>query len=292
MIKETTSFIDVLKKFNEIEKWLNSLGISTKNKRFEKMKHAAELLAIEQENLAEGKKYDFKKLGREKTNLAYEIFPFLEIYESFNTSTDNDFISALKHVVDGPEYSSQENASTNVHRNHLFELRLAAKLASKGIKVKQFEDIVFDLDGYEIAIQCKRPMFENTLFKNVEEAQRQLQNNNNLDKVTRVRGIIALSVDKMIGLDISIEDYESIETLREEIITKAKSIEREHNNKWKKLYSKNVLAILLYFPFPIYVKSENNMSTSVNFYVIIPLIDYSTRFSEKRIMDKLEGLLK
>lgn len=285
------SFTKIVDNLEDAEKWLHSLDIDTVNTRFEKIKMSARKLMLEEEKKLIGKRYDFKKLGKDSSNLIYEITPFLNIFNFLKSVRDKDFIYTLKHIVDGPMSSLDEDRDTNVHRNHLFGLSLAAQLVNKGIIVKNFEDIVFELDNYEIAVQCKRPMYGNALQKNINSAYRQLESNNGIGK-RNIRGIISVSVDKILKLDTVIEDYDTRDTLVKDILNKAERIQNEYGSIWRKFYNKDALGIIFYFRFPAYIKSENHLLNIVNFATLEPLKDFKKKSSEFVIWEKIIELFK
>ncbi len=292
----------MVKYLNEAKKWFQSKGIDTDNTRFAIITNYVELLAIEFEKYKAGQPHNFLALGNDIENSVYEAEAFILIYRFLNHVQSRQFDKLLKIIVKGPDYSVNEDPATNLHRNHLFELYLAAKLTEKGMTIKHYEDIVFDFDNFEFAIQCKRPFNINSLSKNINYAYNQLKRHNRLESEQRVRGIIALSVDKILGFDKFLDDkgdfkipkYEDRHAVMKFITDSMDSMFNQYRTTWSHLLNSKVLAIFFFFRFPVIIISENNLLTNIGYVVVTPLInkEIESLRSEYDLLIKLHGDLE
>lgn len=295
------SFMEMVKYLNEAEIWFQSKRIDTANTRFATIKHHVELLAIEWAKYDAGQPHNFRELGNDIENSVYEAEPFILIYRFLNHINNIEFNRLLKVIVQGPAYSVIEDSDTNVYRNHLFELYLAAKLTEKGMTIKKFEDVVFDFEGFEIAIQCKRPFSVNSVGKLVRAADRQFKVHNRIETDPNVRGIIALSLDKILGLDkflsptgeFLIPKFHDEPAVIKFILESTDKFYNDYRTAWEHLFNGKVIAIFAFFRFPVVVTSENNMLTTSRYVVINPLVRDKVKFEkEYNTLQKLGDEIK
>jgi len=105
----------------------------------------------------------------------------------------------LRRALQGPLVPSSETPSTTDPRNVFMELDLAATLKRGGVEITGFDDVRFRFDSTDYVTQCKRPFRSNSVAANVKRAWEQIDDR--APKGSHLRGIIALAVDKVLGLD-------------------------------------------------------------------------------------------
>lgn len=286
-----TSFRDMVTMLNEIETWLNKNKNITTGSRFERIKESVQKLADEHDKYTSGKPFDFNSLGDDVENFTYEAEPFLQVYKHLKNETHVKFDGLLSTVVNGPDYSEDEDNGSNVHRNHMFELLLAAKLVEVGMTIKDYEDVVFDFEGYEIAIQCKRPMGPNSFNRVIHEAYDQFFRHNDMATNDKVRGIIAFSVDKLLNLDKTITKFNVDQEIDIEVYNMTKCIVNLFRNTWQDLKHKKVIGLFLFYRFPVEILSRN-LLTSVGYLSAIPFVDPDKQEDDYDLFMKLGKILQ
>lgn len=110
----------------------------------------------------------------------------------------------LRDILSGPLVPKQETPASSDGRNKFVELELAAYLSSAGFDLKAFDDVTFEFEGAFYHVECKRPFREGRLEENIDKAYRQLR--------TKLagpndRGIIAVALDKILGLDRVVQEF-------------------------------------------------------------------------------------
>jgi hypothetical protein len=110
----------------------------------------------------------------------------------------------LRAILNGPLAPKEETPASSDGRNKFVELELAAYLSSAGFELKAFDDVAFEFEGVRYHVECKRPFREGRLEENIDKAYRQLRM-----KLAgpNERGMIAVALDKMLGLDRVIQDF-------------------------------------------------------------------------------------
>jgi hypothetical protein len=113
----------------------------------------------------------------------------------------------LRDILKGPLAASQEKTSTNDNdaRNKFVELELAAHFASAGFRIIGFEDLKFEFEGHHYLVECKRPFSQAKLDDNIEHGYTQLKR----ELGPTERGIVAVAVEKVFGLDQRTHEGES-----------------------------------------------------------------------------------
>lgn len=146
--------------------------------------------SVEQELREEGLHYIITLT--ESTELS-DILPFLR-------TCDPDVIRLkLRNVLRGPVLPTDEDADSNLSRNILFEVNLAAKLHRAGFTpvVGEHPDIACEVDGKWLYFECKRPFSPGKISKLISKAAKQLKSH--LAGRPGARGVIAMSLSKVMN---------------------------------------------------------------------------------------------
>lgn len=155
MLKRIT-YEDMLLELLEFELWLGHKGIKTTLTRLEEVINFIEILvgnwkAVTLEQLISRVSVEYLYYGLSEANA------FIYAYNSLKLLPDNKIPrKLLRQIILGPFLAKDEiSGDANVNpRNFLFEIEIAAKLVSKGLKITGVEDVQFDFEHYNFAIQC------------------------------------------------------------------------------------------------------------------------------------------
>jgi hypothetical protein len=132
---------------------------------------------------------------------------------------------ALKDILKGPLVASEEEPpTTDDARNKFVELELAAYCSSAGFRLLGFEDLKFAFEGHHYLVECKRPFSEANLDYHIEKGYSQLQRKLNH---ASDRGIVAVAVEKVFGLDKRFREVESASSASEFAVSIAKQFRRK-----------------------------------------------------------------
>lgn len=267
----TISYEQILHELKETEQWLNSLNIETAGTRFEMVSKNIETIN------SEYKKVNINNLRTAMgLDVAYysltESHAFISIYKAFKNLNPNHLPKRkLKLSLAGPFLPREEiSGSANVNpRNLLFEIELAARFINSGLVVLGFEDIGFGFEEFKIYVQCKRPHNKKSLKTNIEDAYHQLKFRNDIFQ-ENVKGMIAISADKLFGIDNKILLINREEEIGRQVNARTADFVNSYQSAWQGILSQEVLAILLIFKFMALVKPID-LLTSVYFIIAIPL---------------------
>ncbi len=195
----------------------------------------------------------------------YEAQELVRIYQVFHAYDDSSLFKKLGYFIKGPRSYVDENPSTssNLARNTAFELSLAAEMASAGFKIVITEDydIGFEVDGKQIIIECKRPQVDHQVNGNIKGALRQL-NSRYTDK--KQRGLIALSIDRIINPDFKSLNVDFPEQLGERLSDIADSFIESNMRKWQYPQDTRTIGAIIQYGGPSIIKSEKLLTVFSN----------------------------
>ena len=188
--------------FSALEKatvWLDQIGIKIENTRF------SEILELNRLIVEHQKQETLNNLIDEYGNLKLwyaltEASSFIRIHEAFEEEKSHLHRRAkLKKMLGGPFLPWDEDQKENniESRNTLFELETAAEIKKAGGKIIDFDDVDFIFKKTKFNVQCKRLHSEENIKYNIEKAADQF--NRKMRKKANLKGIIALSLDKVAG---------------------------------------------------------------------------------------------
>jgi hypothetical protein len=155
--------------------WLTGLGITVANTRVAKYK---KILAVSTAFTAQGKLKELDRLYpiQERANAFHESGELSLVWQGLQSFDCEILKRKLKKVVEGPLMLLDEKPKSAEPRNTLFELAVAALLASSGIKIKfrDPDDVVARFLHTEILVECKRMQSERRFEERFDYAQKQL----------------------------------------------------------------------------------------------------------------------
>lgn len=241
-----TTYDETLKNLGETEHWLNKEGIKTEGTR---LREILDLIKIITTHFNDGT-IDLLASKYKKDVIFYALTDaeiFISIYQSFQ-STKSHILrrGILKKMVDGPLLPWEEDPAdgSTQGRNSLFELEVATKLNIPSVEVVGFDDVDFTFDKTGFNVQCKRLYSAKQIPANIEKAAQQFRSKANHNK--GLKGIIALSIDKLSGLEeltLIIEGYKEasphLGKITEDFIEK-------HKTNWLKLLDIDIVAVMIF----------------------------------------------
>lgn len=128
----------------------------------------------------------------------------------------------LRDILSGPIAASYEDPRSSDSRNKFVELELAASLSPAGeFEITGFDDLKFEFEGCRYMVECKRPSRNGRLDARMQKAYEQLRSK--LECSTD-RGIVAVAVEKVLGLDGRVHNLDSPAACTEFAISKALEI--------------------------------------------------------------------
>jgi len=194
---------------------------------------------------------------------------------------------ALKDILQGPLAASGDVTSNSDSRNKFVELELAANLSAAGFKLLGFDDVKVEFEGHNYLIECKRPTRAGTtLDANVEKAYSQLQ-----AKLgdSSERGIVAIAVEKVFGLENRIHLFESdtsATNFAKKLTGQLYGSVRKYERTWVDPRVVGVLAIVRFL-----MKSKEDSELIASNYILGLLKFASARVGQKSESDRLDRMV-
>ena len=150
-----------LAQLDEIDTWLNSLGLSNLDRIRVYRRNLQKMIAAhdrgELEELQQVIEYDE---AREIFWSYVDADEFVRAVGALRESLGDDVAAApIERALKGPADLFLENPNNSDGRNFMFELITAARFAAAGFRPSfdQGPDVQVDFAGLRVAIQCKRP---------------------------------------------------------------------------------------------------------------------------------------
>jgi hypothetical protein len=178
--------------------WLSRLGIREQQDRIRlHMRRIAQLEeAWRAGGLVEATRGEEGRLAMFSLTEALE---FLAVYRAFGHGHPAALPDRIAESLDGPADLQTESERSNRGRNVMFELNLASRLKLQGLPIDELPvnpDILTRLGEVPLYFQCKRPLKQETIRDNIENAEKQLTRDLDGASNTNARGIIAISVSR------------------------------------------------------------------------------------------------
>lgn len=288
-ISERIKFEEQFEYLDKTKQWLKNIGINTSNTRFENIYNLInKIVEYSSKNILNELIEQHDKL--ELSLALVDAISFIKIYKAFKNEKNHIYPrQKLKKILEGPYYSWEEDPmkGDNENRNILFELETAAFFKKAGVEIIGFDDNDFYFEGKIFNVQCKRIFSEKKFQDNLDEAV--VQFNRKWGAQPDLKGIICISIDKLIGLEefvIKIKNMDQIKgTFHKDVI----SFGKKYRNKFNKIVNINMLAVFLFFHGCAILEEEphdlliNCVEIEGN---IIPSRDL-TQFSDYYLIEKL-----
>jgi hypothetical protein len=192
---EIASFEETSKVLDQLDGWLQSLGIEPKRDRWHQAAGMVQRAREQREIVERG--------GSVKPidNYVDGLFEAMEIYQvmqAFQGNTSEALKEKLKRALYGPYSPFDEQPKNSSARNTMFELSLAADWKNRGLDVEVGEpDVRIRFQKATFQIECKRPFSENSVSSNIAEAASQLGDVLELPGNENDYGVVAISLSRV-----------------------------------------------------------------------------------------------
>ena len=123
---------------------------------------------------------------------------FAEIFRGIQGYDPAIVKKLMRKALTGPLDPRLETASTNLGRNTVFELRVAAGFRRAGacVTVGGIADLSIDHAGFRLYVECKRPLGEQNIARRFDEGCAQLRDRFKTDPHPNLVGMVAVSISK------------------------------------------------------------------------------------------------
>jgi hypothetical protein len=124
------------------------------------------------------------------------------IFQSIQDYESQVIKRLMLKALTGPLHPIQETLTSNIARNTVFELTLAARFRRAGanVTIGRQADLVVDHAGARLYIECKRPLYERNIGRNIEKARAQLRRHLDTESLRNLAGgLIAIFVSKALN---------------------------------------------------------------------------------------------
>jgi hypothetical protein len=191
-----------------------------------------------------------------------ELIEFHQIFTQLRAEDPSVLRPKLLRALSGSLDPAEERASNSVGRNTIFELALAAEWRRAGVSVLIGEpDLRVVFDQQEFLVECKRPFDWSGVCRCIKDATRQLKKNGVKPKPGEAKGVIAISLSRVIagGEQIFFAESMSDKSKLQEII--------EHSvaaNRWRWgnsiRFDDSISAVLFHLTLPADVDRGNHFA--------------------------------
>lgn len=213
---------------------------------------------------------------------------YINIHRQFRSLKNHKIpCQRIRAALSGPLLPYNEGVEgQSIHgRSALFELELAARFQCQGLTITGFDDIQLELCGVRINVQCKRPHKISRLQETIQNASSQISKRMGN---TANRGLIALRIDRLLGLDSKILKVPDEDSLSKQSGDRLDQFWKEHKRKLKKIIDIRILGIFIDLPFIAEVENRNNLIVRGYESILYPLCSDSTlQFTDARLIEKL-----
>jgi len=194
---QIATFDETVEKLDQLDDWLISLGISCQKGRWHQAAGTVHEARIQRKNI---------ELGGERKAIPnyipglFEAMEMFEIMRAFQGHSSEALKAELSRALRGPISPFEEQTKNSGARNSMFELLIASDWKNGGADVELGEpDVLLRLLDKRFLVECKRPFYEHSVRKNIEEAasglRQELESPCNKDAY----GIVAISLNRVIN---------------------------------------------------------------------------------------------
>lgn len=251
--KTTESFTQKLADAKQLIKYLESNGLRAAETRL------GEYVRFYEKFLSD--KCSEKEIQDNLLFVMREMDEWSWIYRGLMKKEPEGYLCLLKEALGGPTFAKDESENTHP-RNIQLELRVGSYFLQSefDITFSGLSDLVVDVDGYSVFIECKRLNSPKQVIKRAKASMRQLKCRYQVAKRSSY-GLVVLDVSRVIHPKQGIATGINESVAREGIRAQLKSFDRENDTtkifeKDKKLISVWMQAIV-----PIMHIKENEPST-------------------------------
>src|SRR6266567_1914115 len=195
MLRETSTYQQIIKNLLALESFLLRLDLSTEASR---LRVHIEVI----QTLEAGRLYgNIDHIANAQTRWSMtEATELAAIHSALSVDPPKELAKKLQLILKGPSQPQQETTDSNLARNTAFELALGAKIHTNGVAVHfpDNPDISCDVRGTRVFIQCKRPFEEKGVDRNIQRALRQLKDDFETADGPAAVGVVAISLSRIV----------------------------------------------------------------------------------------------
>jgi hypothetical protein len=254
--------------------WYTSIRISTQGTRLELIeKRVADLLADLKSEPADKV---VERWGRADTYYALSDGAAFGMIAREISKVGPNLMpkKSLRLLLEGPlnpQDESPGDGSVNA-RNIFTELELAAYFSERGISPTGFGDLKFRFNKVNYSLQSKRLLSTSGVEENVQTAYQQLKKDLTTDED---RGLIALAVDKVMGLEGKFYRMEDEGALTSEVYKLTEEFKKTFGFAWARFIDPRVIGVLVILRFLVQTTKFNVIGPA--YYVnVLPLVSEQT----------------
>ncbi len=224
-----------------------------------------------------------------------EATEFIDIFNGLrNYTAQTELRNKLREVLKGAVHPGQEThtSSANKGRNITFELNLASRLYRRGIHVHlgPNPDLLCKINQWSIYIQCKRPFSANSILTNISEARSQLTRDLNDSQDITSRGVIAISLSRVLNSGDKIAVAETEHDLNRQLGDEIQDLgEGYFRRAWGSVVDTRIVGVLFHL-ITLGIVKENNRLIAAQQLILRPPSALPT--SDKLLLHDFSNLLR
>lgn len=188
---------------------------------------------------------------------------FAEIFRGIRDYDPATIKRLMQKALKGPLHPNEETGASNIGRNTVFELRLGAGLRRAGAKVGlgQQADLLLDHAGAHIYIECKRPLYERSIRRNVIKARTRLRKRFDSDPHRTTVGLVAISLSKAVNPGSRMFIAHEADALRR-LANDVNHLHQQYSNDYDRLIDTRLIGILYHLYTPALVSGNGLTAAS------------------------------
>jgi hypothetical protein len=233
-----------------LDSWLVSMGVPTRST--DRIHRLLRLLnELNPRNVGPA-----LRITREERRLyMYSLAELVEFHQIFTWLNEEDprvLGPKLMRALSGSVDPLEESVTNSVGRNTMFELSLASEWRRAGLGVAIGEpDLRLILGQQEFLVECKRPFDWTGVVRGLKDAGRQLKRNGALAKPGAAKGVIAISLSRIIagGEQVFLADSMADKSKLQQIIERELAANRWR--WWSRIrFDQSIAAVLFHLSLP------------------------------------------
>lgn len=243
--------------YSEACDWVSSFGVVYKKTRFGSYEKDIKGFIANRGN--EPAKESVKTF----MNAHMEANELIRIKKAFDSFDNNHVIESIKKSVSGQKFRNA--TSHDQSRDFAFELGVASRFlkANYEVDIKSISDLIVNIDGRKLYVECKRIKSYKQLEKRVRHANSQIKTRLDQDSSSKSRGMIALNVTDIINPNATPVITKSIEEYRAGSAEMLKQFVLNEKHHYLKNRHKKCLAVITEFTTQGLIYTDNVKDTAL-----------------------------
>lgn len=183
------------------------------------------------------------------------------IYRGLKKKEPEGFLDLLKEALGGPTFAKSESDNTR-SRNIQLELRVGSYFLQSGFDITfaGLSDLVVDVDGYPVFVECKRLNSPKQVIKRSKESVRQLKSRYQASKRSSY-GLVVLDVSRGIHPKQGIATGVNALVSRDGIRAQLQEFDRNHDTSLVFAKDKKLISVWIQAIVPTMHTKENEPAT-------------------------------